>query len=101
MAGTLLAARFVAMWGLGFATGLFAAQLSMAGTGRPEGSGAPVQAQPSASTAQAAVEAGEPARFLEMEVGDQQGTPVRPEERALRQRHQFMSGERKANHAPL
>ena len=63
MAGTLLAARFVAMWGLGFATGLFAAQLSMAGTGRPEGSGAPAQAQPSASTAHAAVEAaGEPAR---------------------------------------
>ena len=44
---------------------------------------------------------GEPARFLEMQVGDQQGAPGGPEERALRHRRQVMTRERKANHAPL
>ena len=43
---------------------------------------------------------GEPARFLEMEIGDQQGAPGGPEQRALRQRHQLVAGERKANHGP-
>ena len=43
----------------------------------------------------------EPARFLEMEIGDEQGPPGGPEQGPLRQRHQFVARERKANHAPL
>ena len=44
---------------------------------------------------------GEPARFLEMQIGDEQGAARRPEQRALRQRHQLVIAERKANHDPL
>ena len=43
-------------------------------------------------------EPGEPARFLEMKIGDQQGAAGGPEQGPLRQRHQFMLAERKANH---
>ena len=43
-------------------------------------------------------EPGEPARFLEVEIGDQQGAAGGPEQGPLRQRHQFMLAERKANH---
>jgi hypothetical protein len=43
-------------------------------------------------------EPGEPARFLEMEVGDEQGPAGGPEQGPLRQRHQLVATERKANH---
>ena len=43
-------------------------------------------------------EPGEPARFLEMEVGDEQGAAAWPEQGPLRKRHQIVATERKANH---
>ena len=43
---------------------------------------------------------GEPARFLEMQVGDDQRTAFGPEQRASRERGEGMTGERKANHRP-
>ena len=43
-------------------------------------------------------EAGEPARFLQVEIGNQKRAAGRPEQGALRQRHQLVITERKANH---
>ena len=43
-------------------------------------------------------EPGEPARFFQMQVGDEQGLALGPEQRALRQRHQCLATERKGNH---
>jgi hypothetical protein len=45
-------------------------------------------------------EAREPARLLEMQIGDDQRTPRGPEQRAVGQRGKLMAGERKGNHFP-
>jgi hypothetical protein len=42
-----------------------------------------------------------PACLFEMEIGHDQRAPPRPEQRALRQRHEFLTGERKGNHGLL
>ena len=44
-------------------------------------------------------EAREPARLLQMKVGNEQRAPRRPEKRALGQSDERMIGERKGNHA--
>ena len=64
MAGNLLAARWIAVWGLGFAMGLVAAQLSLAGTGRGGGPGPSDLGRPTAGPDRASSDADEVAERM-------------------------------------